>query len=63
VPSLQVLPFEFDAWNETGRYRSMIDSCAGEDGKPRCFYRDFDELPLRLLPADEAEYQRLLQVS
>lgn len=36
---VQALPFELDAWNATGSYRTMVSACLGEDGLPRCFYK------------------------
>ena len=36
---MQTLPFEMDAWNDTGRYRQMLRACEDDDGEPRCFYK------------------------
>ena len=46
----QTLPFSFDAHNETGLYRTMIDQCNSTvDGSSHCFYKGYeDTFTLRL---------------
>ncbi len=58
----QALPFAMDAWNVTGSYQTMVQSCVDADGSMRCFKKGYADETLRMLPVAQAEYQTLMQV-